>query len=63
MSEKKKPVVKLEDLDQPAEGLTDEQSENAKGGTSFAVLLGGGGGTSESTRSASDAEPSHRTVR
>ena len=38
MSEKQEPV-KMQDLDQPAETLTDEQAEDTKGGVLIGLLL------------------------
>jgi len=35
MSDEKKPAVKVEDMDQPAEELTPEQAEKAQGGFSW----------------------------
>jgi len=52
MSDKQEPV-KVEDLDQPAEELTEQQAEDAKGGILIGLLLP----AVQPARTTGDAEP------
>jgi len=62
MSDKQEPV-KIEDMDQPAEELTDEQAEDTKGGASADFYLKIDAVSGDSTRSTSNAEPPDRSSR